>query len=88
MPEIKKFSESVVTLTNRNTLTITNEKKMLAVSETQIALIACQNPLTVVGSGLAVQKLDVENGNLKVVGTVDGLKYNQNKEHLFKRIFK
>lgn len=88
MQQQKKFGESLVTLVNRNTLTITGVEKMITVTPSQITLVACQSPLNIFGSELTVQKLDVENGNVKIVGTVDAIKYNQAKEPILKRIFK
>ena len=89
MTEItKKFSESIVTLVNRNTLTVTGVEKVVSANENQISLTVGQSPMTISGSGLTVQKLDVENGTLKIIGCISSIKYDEKKERFLKRIFK
>lgn len=89
MTEItKKFNESIVTLVNRNTITITGVEKVVSANENQVNLTVSQSPMTVSGSGLTVQKLDVENGTVKIIGSISGVKYDEKKERFLKRIFK
>jgi len=84
----KKFTESTLTLQNRNQLTLSGVEKVISMSESQICLVACSSSLSIYGNGLTVQKLDVENGILKITGTVGTLKYDEKKENFLKRIFK
>lgn len=84
----KKFTESIVTIQNRNQLSLSGVEKVVSMSDNQICLVACSSPLCVSGSGLTVQKLDVDNGILKITGTINALKYDNKKENFFKRIFK
>lgn len=87
MPD-KKFTESILNLANQKTLTITGIEKVFAMNPNQIELLVCGQKLLVTGQNLEVERLDVENGMIKVKGQVDSLKYNHKKEKLFKRIFK
>ncbi len=86
--EIKKFNESVVTLQNRNILSITGVESVTSMSETAVMLHALGSAMTVNGTNMQVLKLDVENGILKIGGIIDNIKYNAKKANLFKRIFK
>lgn len=85
---IKKFTESIITLQNRNQLSLSGVEKVVSMSENQICLVASSSPLAISGHGLTVLKLDVDNGILKIAGTVNSMKYDEKKENLFKRIFK
>lgn len=84
----KKFTESMITLQNRKCLSLTGVEKVLSSNENQICLIVCSNSLTINGSELSVQKLDVENGMVKIEGTINSIKYDEKKENFLKRIFK
>lgn len=84
----KKFTESIVTIQNRNQLSLSGVEKVISMSENQICLVACSSSLCINGSGLTVQKLDVDNGILKITGTINSMKYDEKRENFFKRIFK
>ena len=85
---VKKFNDSVVTLHNRTILSITGVEKVISVTENQVQLIVLSSPLTIGGSNLQVQKLDVDNGNLILNGTINNIKYNEKKENFLKKVFK
>ena len=84
----KKFSENIINLYNQKLLTITGVESVTTMNENQISLFACNQKICVTGLGMEVEKLDTENGTLKIKGTITGIIYNQKKESFFKRIFK
>ena len=84
----KKFNESSVNLYNQKILTITGVESVSAMNESQVVLTACNKLINISGESLEVEKLDVDNGILKIKGTVNGINYNYKKQTLLKRIFK
>ena len=84
----KKFNESVVNLINQKNLTLTGVESVSTMNPTSIFLTASGQNLCITGNNMEVEKLDVDNGILKVKGLIDGIKYNQKKESVLKRIFK
>lgn len=82
--------ESKLILINREFLTITGIKKVLAVSESSISLTLESSTLNILGSNMEVKKLDVDSGILEVGGRIDNIKYLGLKEKLgfIRRIFK
>jgi sporulation protein YabP len=86
--EQRKFSESVLNLTNRSKLTLSGVEKVIAISETKVFLIVGGSQLKISGNNLQVEKLDVENGLLRLDGFVDEIKFDQKKVPFLKRFFK
>ena len=84
----KKFNESVVNLINQKNLTLTGVESVSTMNPTSIFLTASGQNLCITGNNMEVEKLDVDNGILNVKGLIDGIKYNQKKESVLKRIFK
>ena len=84
----KKFNESIVNLYNQKILNITGVESVNTMNENQIVLVACSKKMCITGSNLEVEKVDVENGILKVKGNINGIVYTQKKETFLKRIFK
>lgn len=86
----KIFKDSLLALTNRSTLSLTGVEKVIEVSEKQLSLEVGGSFVTIDGSSMTVQKLDVDNGIIEVKGTVDCIKYHAKKDkgNFFKRIFK
>ncbi len=84
----RKFSESTLNLVNRTKLTLTGVERVIATSETRVFLTVSASALKISGSNIQVEKLDVENGVLKLEGMIDEIKYNQKKEPFLKRLFK
>ncbi len=79
---------STITITNRNTLTVTGVEKVRAVNPTQIVLDIDGKTLCIMGENFEVKTLDLDNKNFAVVGVINSLKYNEPKLGFFKRIFK
>lgn len=88
MAEHKKFTESILNLTNRQKLSLSGVEKVVVASNFKIELIASGSNLKITGENLEVEKLDIENGVLRVNGIVNEIKYNETKTPLLKRLFK
>ena len=86
----KSFSESQVTLLNRNNLTITGVEKVYETNENKVQLKVSNSNLIICGEGLNIARLDVESGIVRVDGFINELKYSSgdNKGNFFKKIFK
>lgn len=84
----KKFNESIVNLSNQKILTVTGVESVHTMNPNQVLLTALGKPLMITGENMEIEKLDVDNGILKIKGLIEGLKYNQKKENILKRIFK
>lgn len=86
----KSFSESQVTLLNRQTLTITGVEKVYETNENKIQLKVSNSNLLINGEGLNISRLDVETGVVQINGIINELKYTtaESKGNIFKKIFK
>lgn len=84
----KRFSESVLTVSNQKKLSLTGVEKVFSTSNTKVFLSVGGNTLKISGQNLQVEKLDVENGLLKLDGLVEELKFDHKKTPLLKRLFK
>ena len=87
----KLFSNSTIVIENRGILKITGVEKIFETNENKIVLKVCGSTLNILGLNLSVEKLDVNSGNLELIGKIDEIKYsdkNSNKTNLIKRIFK
>ncbi len=87
----KLFSNSTIVIENRGILKITGVEKIFETNENKIVLKVCGSTLNILGLNLSVEKLDVNSGNLELIGKIDEIKYsdkNLNKTNLIKRIFK
>ena len=86
----KTFTESQVTLINRNNLTITGVEKVYETNENKVQLKVTNSNLIISGEGLNIARLDVESGVVQVDGNINELKYlsGENKGNFFKKIFK
>lgn len=88
--ETKFVKESIVRVVNRNDLTITGVQKVLAFSENAISLVCLDCNMSILGSQMQTQKLDVEGGDLIVSGVINQIKWESKKEKVpfLKRVFK
>lgn len=87
---VKKQQEqtnSTLTLTNRETLTLTGVTEILSSSETDIIAKLNQDKVNIQGNNLRITKLDVATGIIETTGTVNSIRYNSNK-NIFKKVFK
>lgn len=84
----KKFSESILNLTNRSKLTLTGVERVVATNSTRVHVYVSGSALKISGQKLHVEKLDVENGLLRLDGVIDEIKYDHQKVSLIKRLFR
>ena len=86
----KKFLNSKIVLDNRKRATINGVEKALSSNEGCIILKVSGSNLIIMGSGLHIEKLDVESGVVEIEGLVDSFKFAASAKpgSVFKRIFK
>ena len=84
----KSFNNSLVTLANRATLTITGVEKTYEATATRVMLKVSGSNMIICGENLNITKLDVEAGNIQIEGKINEIKYNSDNKGLFKRLFK
>lgn len=90
MEEAKK---SNVFLENRKKLTLTGVIEVINFDEEAISLNTSLGKLAIKGEGLKVDKLDVQNGEVIIIGIISSLAYSnkgikKEKENIIKRLFK
>jgi sporulation protein YabP len=85
---------SNLTLENRKRLILNGVVEVVSFNEEKILLNTIQGMLTIKGSALKMNKLDVQNGDVVIVGTVDSCVYSgseakkQDKESILTKLFK
>lgn len=80
---------SILTLTNRKKLSLTNVGEIISSNENSILLKISQNKAWITGKNINITKLDVASGLLEAEGIFDSIKYDKSSnENFFKRIFK
>lgn len=84
----RQFTQSTINLVDRKYLTISGVDNVKDVSPNLINLFTMGQNMSISGENMQVIKLDVENGNLKIEGKIDDIKYNAKKEKFLKRLFK
>lgn len=85
--------KSNLVLDSRKRLTLTGVIEVLSFDEAKILLNTCLGMLTIRGEGLKMNKLDVQNGDVIIVGHIASLVYTGNevkksKESILVRLFK
>ena len=79
--------EHILTLTDKNTLTITKVDEVLDFDEKEITLFCDEDKITIKGSGLTIISFDKNTGNFQSNGEVHSISYGKNLPVL-KRLFK
>lgn len=82
-----------IILENRKKLSLTGVIEVISFDEEKILLNTKLGALTIKGSGLKMNKLDVQNGDVIIVGDVCYIVYNgkevkREKESIIGRLFK
>lgn len=85
--------KSNITLENRKKLSLTGVMEVISFNEEKILLNTSLGMLTIKGNGLKMNKLDVQNGEVMIAGTVDSFVYTgseskQEKESILSKLFK
>lgn len=75
--EDKKHS---ITLDDRNLLFISGVKDIYSFDENKVILETTLGTLTVTGEGLQINKLSIDDGNLKVKGSITSCIYSEGRE--------
>ncbi len=85
--------KSVLSLENRKRLTLNGVIEVVSFNEEQIVLNTNLGNLNIKGMGLKMNKLDVQNGDVIIIGTVNSCIYTNSeikkqKQSLVSRLFK
>ncbi|SHJ70776.1 sporulation protein YabP [Clostridium amylolyticum] len=85
--------KSNLALESRKKLSLNGVIEVISFDEEKILLNTCLGMLTVKGQGLKMNKLDVQNGDILIVGNIDSFVYTstqpkKDSEGIFKRLFK
>ncbi|MGI6697293.1 MAG: sporulation protein YabP [Clostridiales bacterium] len=75
--EEKKHS---ITLEDRNLLFISGVKDIYSFDENRVVLETTLGTLTVTGEGLQINKLSIDDGSLKVKGSITSCIYSEGRE--------
>lgn len=98
MMEVKKDvsceeRKSNLNLENRKKLFLTGVMEVISFNDRVIILNTCLGTLSIKGEGLKMTKLDVQNGDISVIGRVDSLIYTgserkKDNETIIAKLFK
>ncbi|WP_163195362.1 sporulation protein YabP [Clostridium thermarum] len=85
--------KSNMTLENRKKLFLTGVLEVISFNEEKILLNTSFGMLTIKGNGLKMNKLDVQNGEVMIAGTVDSFVYSgseskHEKESILSKLFR
>lgn len=92
--EIKiEDKKSNLTLENRKRLHLTGVIEVMSFNDAVIMLNTNLGAMTIKGEGLRMNKLDVQNGEVIIVGTINSCVYSgaeikQDKESILTKLFK
>ncbi|WP_127837167.1 sporulation protein YabP [Clostridium prolinivorans] len=85
--------KSSLTLENRRKLSITGVLEVISFNDYQILLNTSLGSMNIRGEGLRMNKLDVQNGDVIIIGKINSCAYSnsENKkdnESIFSKLFK
>lgn len=85
--------KSNLSLESRSKLTLTGVDEVISFDEEKIFLNTALGSLVIKGQELKMNKLDVQNGDVIIIGKINSMMYggkekNKKKESLLKRMFK
>ncbi len=87
-----EFKNQNILLENRSKLTITGVEQVESFNENTIILITVKGGMTIKGEELNVGKLNLDDGNIKIDGIINGIVYNDKdssqKGNIIGKIFK
>ena len=64
-----------LTLENRRKLTVTGVEEVESFDETEISMLTGEGKLTVSGEGMRIDRLNVDNGDVNILGSIRALRY-------------
>jgi len=86
------FKNQNVFLEDRKKLSVTGVEQVESYNDNTIILITIKGVITVKGEGLNINKLNLDDGNVKIDGSVNGIVYSgregSTKGKLFEKMFK
>lgn len=85
--------KSLLSLENRKRLILTGVIEVVSFNEEQIILNTNLGTLNIKGGGLKMNKLDVQNGDVIIIGTINSCMYTNSepkkqKQSLMSKLFK
>jgi sporulation protein YabP len=85
--------KSNLSLENRKRLALTGVVEVISFNESVIMLNTCLGSMTIKGEGLRMNKLDVQNGEVMIIGTINsciysGAEIKKDNESILKKLFK
>jgi sporulation protein YabP len=89
---MEEENKSSLSLENRKKLTLTGIVEVISFDDQKISLSTKLGNLSIKGEGLKMNKLDVQNGDVSIMGTISSMIYIgknrvKNTENIIKRIF-
>lgn len=86
------FKNQNIFLEDRKKLNITGVEQVESFNDNTIVLITVKGGITIKGENLNINKLNLDDGNVKIEGNINGIVYS-NKEisrkgNLFEKMFK
>lgn len=90
---IQDNNKSSLNLENRKKLTLSGVVEVMSFDEEKIELTTKLGNLTIKGEELKMNKLDVQNGDVIIIGNIASMVYNgkaskKNSESLLSKLFK
>ena len=73
----KAAQQHMVTMENRQRMTLTGVSDVTSFSETAVELKTSMGAMTIKGRGLSISKLNTDSGELNVNGEISMLQYTQ-----------
>lgn len=92
--EVKREDKkSNLVLENRKKLAVIGVEEVISFNDEIIVLNTSMGNLTIKGSGLKMNKLDVQNGDMMITGIINSLVYSgseskKNKDSIIARLFR
>ena len=86
--DIMEIKNQKLILENRQKLNLTGVDKVDNITPTLVCCKVGGDSLNIEGENMEVTRLDVEAGNVEIVGQINAIKYAVEKKSLIKRIFK
>jgi len=89
---MEEENKSSLSLENRKNLILTGILEVISFDDEKISLNTKLGNLSIKGEGLKMNKLDVQNGDVIIIGTILSMIYSgknvaKKKENLIKRLF-